>query len=92
MRAGGMVVEGGGLYGCFREQLASRSDFTGDVLNNSVASLFQNGTARMLKAYCHQRFSVGGTYRRGRVALCGLDGDGFQGEFQKTMGDLEHGY
>ncbi len=49
------VVEEGGLYGCFREQLASRSDFTGDVLNISAGSLFQNGTARMLKAYCRQR-------------------------------------
>ncbi len=48
-------VGGGGLYGCFREKLASRSDFTGDVLNISAGSLFQNGTARMLKAYCRQR-------------------------------------
>ncbi len=37
--------------------------------------------------------SVGWTYTRGRVVLCELDSeDGLYGEFQKRMGDLEHGY
>ncbi len=56
-------------------QLASRSvlnDFTGEALTISASSLFQNGTARILKAYW--RWRVGGTNRRGHVALCGLDG------------------
>ncbi len=36
--------------------------------------------------------AVGGTYRRGRVALWGWMGEGgLYGEFQRTMADLEHG-
>ncbi len=38
--------------------------------------LSQNGTARILKAYCRRRVKIaaGGIYRHGRIALCGLDG------------------
>ncbi len=55
-------------------QWASRSalkDFTEDALTISAGNLFQNGTARMVKANWQRR--VGGTCRRGRVALSGLD-------------------
>ncbi len=55
-------------------QWASRSvmkDFTEEALIISASSLFQNGTARIAKANWRRR--VGGTCRRGRVALCGLD-------------------
>ncbi len=53
-------------------QLASRSvlkDFTDN------ASTIPNGTVRMLKAYWRRgsNVSVDGTYRCGRLALCGLD-------------------
>ncbi len=53
------VVEGGGLDGYFGEQgLASRTalkDFTDDALTISTGSLFQNGTARMVKANSFQK-------------------------------------
>ncbi len=44
------------------------------VLKDSTedaGSLFQNGTAQMVKAY---NISVDGICRHGRIALCGLDG------------------
>ncbi len=55
------VVEGGRLDGYFGEQdcqQASRSalkDFTDDTLTISAGSLFQNGTARMVKANWRRR-------------------------------------
>ncbi len=57
-------------------QLACRSflkDFTEDPLTISAGSLFQNETVRMLISDGGYNFSVGGTYRRGRVPLCGLN-------------------
>ncbi len=59
-------------------QWASRSvlnDFTEDALTISAGNLFQNETARMVKRIGDGAYSiaVGGTCRRGRVALCGLN-------------------
>ncbi len=59
-------------------QSASRSvskNFTEDVLTISAGNLFQNVTARILRRISDGGYniSVGGTCRRGRVALCGLD-------------------
>ncbi len=59
--------------------LASRSvlnDFTDDALTISAGSLFQNVAARTLKAHwrLREQHPVCGTFRRGRVAFCKLDG------------------
>ncbi len=63
------VVEGGGLYGYFGEQglpagiQECLERFQDDALTISAGSLFQNGTARMVKANWRRRDSiaVGGT-------------------------------
>ncbi len=50
------VVEGGGLdctsgnRDCQRASRSALKDFTDDALTISAGSLFQNGTARMVKA------------------------------------------
>ncbi len=76
-----------GTSGNRDRQWASRSvlkDFTEEALTISAGSLFQNGAARIGKANwrrCVQhRFA--GWMCEGRR----------HGEFQQTMGNLEHGY
>ncbi len=62
--------------GWIRNSQMASNDFTDDTPTISAGSLFQNGTDRMLNAYWQRRVKhlcVGGTYRRGRVALCGVD-------------------
>ncbi len=69
------VCRGNGLLEevVYMDTLGNRAlkDFTDDALTVSVGSLFQKGTARMLKAYWRRR--VQQLYWRGRDALCGLD-------------------
>ncbi len=74
-------MRGGGLDGYFGEQglpVASRSvlkDFTKEALTISAGSLFQNGTARIMKANWRRcvQHRCWWTCRHGRVALCGVD-------------------
>ncbi len=47
--------------------------FTEDALTISASSVFQNGTARRRIGDGAYSITVGGTCRRGHVALCGLD-------------------
>ncbi len=59
-------------------QWASRNalkDFTEDAFTISVGSLFHNVTDRIVKAIGDGVYSiaVGGTCRRGNIAICGLD-------------------
>ncbi len=63
--------------GWIKDSQMASNDFTDDTPTIPAGSLFQNGTDRMVKAHWRRwvkHFCVGGTYRRGRVALCGLDG------------------
>ncbi len=85
------VVEGGGLCGYFREQ-----DFTDDALTTTASGLFQkwesmNTNKSDLAMVDIASLLVGFT---GVAAwpCAGLIGEhGLHGEFQMTMGDLEHG-
>ncbi len=67
-----------GTSGNRNYQWASRSilkDFTEDALTISAGSLFQNQRPEWRRRVGDGTYniSVGGTCRRGRVALCGLD-------------------
>ncbi len=79
----GNEVREGMSYMCTSEnrdhQLASRSALKGlaaDALATSASSLFTNGTARTRTRVGEGGYNgpAGGTYRRGCIALCGLDG------------------
>ncbi len=66
-----------GTSGNRDSQRASRSalkDFTDDALTISAGSLFQNGTARMVKANWRRRVALGGLDRR-RWFPWGIPGD-----------------
>ncbi len=68
-----------GNRNCQRASRSALKDFTDDALTISADSLFQNGTARMVKVNWRRRIqrhtyiAVGGTSMHGRVALGGLD-------------------
>ncbi len=96
----GWVMRGGGLYVYFSEErlpVCIQKDLTDDALTISAVSLLQNGTARMLKACWRRRVQHLcwwnlKAWPRSPLRDGWMDEGGLQGEFQQTMGDLEHGY
>ncbi len=74
--------------------MASRSvleDFTDDALTISAGSLFQNGIALMAMVAATSLF-VELISVAAKPLACWMREGGLHGEFQKTVGDLEHGY